>query len=166
MLIRPETPNDHAAIFDLTKAAFAPMSFSDGTEHEAINSLRNDGDLTLSLVADANGIIGHVAFSPAAISDSEGQWFALGPISVRADKQHQGIGTALVADGLKRLSDIGAAGCVLIGNPQVYAPMGFVSDGRLTYGGLDTKYVQYQMLNGRAPQGEIKFALALQEDHT
>ncbi len=166
MLIRPETPADHAAIFDLTKAAFAPMAFSDGTEPQVINNLRKDGDLTLSLVADIGEIIGHVAFSPARINESKGQWFALGPISVHANKQRQGIGSALVTEGLKRLSAMGAAGCVLIGNPQVYAPMGFVSDGRLTYGGLDTKFVQYQVLNGSAPQGEITFAPALQEDHT
>ena len=165
MLIRPETPADHAAIFDLTKAAFAPMAFSDGTEPQAINDLRNNGDLTLSLVADIGEIIGHVAFSTATISEGKGQWYALGPISVRADKQRQGIGSAMAAEGLRKLSEMGAAGCVLIGNPQVYAPMGFVSHGQLTYGGLEPKFVQHLVLDGRSPKGEITFAPALQEDH-
>ncbi|MFT6074194.1 MAG: putative acetyltransferase [Yoonia sp.] len=165
MLIRPETPHDHAAIFDLTKSAFAPMSFSDGTEPGAISALRNDGDLTLSLLGDIGEIIGHVAFSPTTISGGKGQWFALGPISVRTAKQRQGIGSTLAAEGLKRLATKGTAGCVLLGTPQVYVPMGFVSDGHLTDGGLHTKFVQYQVLNGSVPQGKIAFAPALQEDH-
>lgn len=164
MRIRPETPADHQAIFDLTQAAFAPMAFADGDEGDVINQMRDDGDLTLSLVAETDQIIGHIAFSPAQISGAKGDWFGLGPISVRADHQRQGIGTQLAKAGLAQLSQSGAAGCVLIGNPAVYAPMGFVSDGGLTHGGLDPKLVQYIVLGGTHPSGEVRFAPALQVD--
>ena len=165
MIIRLETTADHQAIYDLTWDAFAPMSFSDGSEPGIVDQLRKDGDLTLSLVAEQDGIIGHVAFSPVKISNAEGVWYGLGPISVRADKQRQGLGTKLAHTGLDMLRKMGAAGCVLTGNPDVYAPMGFLSDPELTYSGLSTKFIHFYVLNGAAPKGEINFAEPLEEDH-
>lgn len=165
MIIRPETTADHQAIYDLTRDAFAPMSFSDGSEPGIINQMRADGDLTLSLVADAGDIIGHVAFSPASIAVAEGDWYGLGPIAVRADYQRQGIGTKLAHAGFDHLRKLGAAGCVLTGNPAVYTPMGFSNDHALTYSGLNPKYILYRAWGGAVPEGEIAFADALQEDH-
>ncbi len=165
MLIRPETASDIKAIRELTEDAFAPMPYGDGTEGASIDQLRSDGDLTLSLVAEDKGaIIGHVAFSSAKISEATGDWYGLGPISVRAERQKQGIGTKLAHEGLEQIKARGAAGCVLIGRPAVYGPMGFVSDGNLTHRKLDPAIVQYILLNGAAaPKGEVTFAPALQE---
>lgn len=165
MLIRPESPQDHKAIRDLTRDAFAPMSFSDGSEPDIIDKLRKAGDLTLSLVAEQDEIIGHVAFSPAKIRKAKGDWYGLGPISVRADMQRQGIGTKLAQTGLDMLRKMGAAGCVLTGNPDVYCPMGFTNEHALTYSGLNPEYILFIALNGTAPKGEINFAPALEEDH-
>jgi putative acetyltransferase len=165
MIIRPETEADYDAIYALTRDAFEPMSFSDGSEPDITNQLRADGDLTLSLVAEQGEIIGHVAFSPAKISEAEGVWYGLGPISVRADKQKQGLGTKIAHAGLDILRKKGAAGCVLTGNPDVYRPMGFTNDHTLTYSGLSPKYILFIAFNGTVPKGEIDFAEALQEDH-
>ncbi|MEJ8561894.1 N-acetyltransferase [Yoonia sp. GPGPB17] len=165
MIVRLETAADHQAIYDLTRDAFAPMSFSDGSEPDMIDLMRKDGDLILSLVAEEDEIIGHVAFSPAKISNTRGVWYGLGPISVRADKQRQGIGTKLAHTGLDMLRKMGAAGCVLTGNPDVYRPMGFSNDHALTYSGLNPKFILYMTFNGTAPKGEINFAEALEEDH-
>jgi putative acetyltransferase len=165
VIIRLETAADHQAIFELTRDAFAPMSFSDGSEPDIVNQLREDGDLTLSLVAEQEEIIGHVAFSPARISNADGVWYGLGPISVRADKQRQGIGTKLAQTGLEMLRDMGAAGCVLTGNPDVYRPMGFSNEHALTYSGLNPKFILYYSFDGTLPVGEINFADALEEDH-
>lgn len=165
MLIRPETEADHDAIYALTRDAFAPMSFSDGSEPSIVNQLREDGDLTLSLVAEQDEIIGHVAFSPARIGGAEGVWYGLGPISVRADQQKQGVGTKLAHTGLDILRKMGAAGCVLTGNPDVYTPMGFSNDHALTYSGLNHRYILFISFNGAAPKGEINFAEALEEEH-
>ncbi len=164
MLIRPETPADIRRIRRLTDTAFAPMPYADGNEGAALDQMRKDGDLTISLVAEENGeIIGHVAFSPAQISEASGDWYGLGPISVRADWQNQGIGTKLAHGGLERLRTRGAAGCVLIGRPAVYGPMGFTSEGNLSHKSLDPAIIQYIILNSTAPKGEVTFASALQE---
>lgn len=159
MQIRTERPADDAAIHELTFAAFAPMPFSSGTEAPIIRALRRSGDLTLSLVAEEDGeIVGHVAFSPVTIDGVHAGWFGLGPISVQADRQRQGIGKALIARGLELLRQHGAAGVALIGNPEIYGRVGFESDGLLAYGDLDRRFVQRLVLSGPAPRGELKFA--------
>lgn len=161
MLIRPEAPTDLDAIHELTWIAFKPMPYSAGTEADIIRRLRADGDLTISLVAEEDGeVVGHVAFSPVSIDGRHDGWFGLGPISVKPERQRQGIGKALIAAGLKLLGARGASGCALIGNPEVYGHAGFVSDGKLTYADVDGRYVQRLILRGSAPSGALTFAPA------
>lgn len=60
--IRDETPRDMAAIETVIRAAFAHAAHASGTEHLIVSALRQSGQLSVSLVADAGGeIIGHVA---------------------------------------------------------------------------------------------------------
>ncbi len=160
--IRREEPSDVAHLHALTAAAFAPMSFSDGTEADALDALRRDGDLALSLVAEMSGdIVGHVAFSPVTLSDGSQDWVGLGPISVEGARQRQGIGRTLIAEGLDHMRTNGINGVVLIGNPAVYQSSGFVSDGRLTYRDVPVQYVQYHLISGPPPMGEVTFAKGL-----
>ena len=161
MKIRDEQPGDENAIHALTDKAFAGAPHSDGTEAEIVRLLRAAGDLELSLVAvDDHTIIGHVVFSPLTISGDDGPWFGLGPISVEPKRQKQGIGRALVAEGLARLREHGARGCALIGDPAVYRGMGFESDGKLSYGEVPAEYVLRIVFVGAAPQGELHYAPA------
>lgn len=161
MLIRPERPDDDDAIDRLTTAAFEPQSFSNGSEAPIIRRLRASGDLTLSLVAEDGGdLVGHVAFSPVTIDGSHDGWFGLGPISVRLDRQRQGIGRALVAEGLVWLREHGARGCALIGDPAIYGRMGFTGDGPLSHLDLDHAAVQHVTFSGPPPRGELRFAPA------
>ncbi len=159
--IRAERPGDEDIIHELTQAAFAPMSYSSGTEGAIIRALRANGELALSLVAEEDGeIIGHVAFSPVTIGGHYDDWFGLGPISVRADKQRKGIGHALIREGIHQLKALGAKGCALVGDQAVYKGVGFVSDGQLTYEGVPDIYVQHLTLSGHAPQGVLTFSPA------
>ena len=158
MLIRQERPDEWEAIDALTTEAFRTMPYSQGTEAAIIRALRHRGRLTLSLVAlEEDGLVGHVAFSPATIDGAEAGWFALGPISVRPDRQRMGIGRALIAAGLDHLRAADAAGCLLVGSPDVYAGSGFRSEGRLTYPGLDSALVQWIAFTGALPKGEVGF---------
>ncbi len=159
--IRAERPGDEDIIHELTQAAFAPMPYSSGTEGAIIRALRANGELALSLVAEEDGeIIGHVAFSPVTIGGHYDDWFGLGPISVRADRQRQGIGHALIREGIHRLKALGAKGCALVGDQAVYKGVGFVSDGELTYEGVPDIYVQHLTLSGHAPHGALTFSSA------
>ena len=162
LVFRPETEADHAAIHRLTADAFAPMRFSDGTEPAIIRQLRARNELVLSLAAVQDGaLVAHVAFSPARIADQPG-YLVLGPLSVAPPLQRRGIGSALVADAIGRLRASGAKGVVVIGNPAVYGPMGFVGDCGLTCGDLAPALVQYMPLIAPAPvpSGEVIFSPA------
>lgn len=159
--IRPERPGDEDVIHDLTQAAFAPMPHSQGNEGAIIRALRARGELTLSLVAGHDGeIVGHVAFSPVTVDGHHNDWFGLGPISVRPDRQRQGIGRSLIREGLQRLKTEGANGCALIGDPAVYAGAGFANDGQLAYEGVPDIYVQRIVFSGPAPHGLLVFSPA------
>jgi putative acetyltransferase len=164
LIIRDELGEDEQAIHALTEVAFAPMWFSDGSEAPIIRRLRTSGDLTISLVAEIDGrVVGHVAFSPVTIDGVHGGWFGLGPISVEPALQRNGIGKALIAEGIRRLRSLRAAGCALIGNPEIYGKVGFESDGLLTYEDLDPALVQRLVISGPAPKGELVFAAAFSQ---
>lgn len=141
IFLRPERPDDVDAIRTLTETAFRTAPHADGTEHLIIDRLRAAGALTLSLVMESDGVIvGHVAFSPVTVSDGSVGWYGLGPISVDPARQGEGIGGRLVKDGLERLKALGAAGCVLLGDPAYYGRFGFAADPKLTLDGVPPDY--------------------------
>jgi len=159
--IRPEAPGDEAVIRALTAAAFADEPHSDGGEPRIVDALRSDGDLALSLVAEAGErIVGHLAFSPVSIADGTPGWFGLGPVSVWPEFQSQGIGSALIRHGIADLRDRGARGIVLLGDPKYYARFDFVQHPQLTYPGPPPEYFQYLLLEGEMPSGEVRYAPA------
>ena len=109
MIIRKEVPSDIEAISQVTIAAFKMLPISNQTEQYIINALREAGALALSLVAEMDGrIAGHIAFSPITISSGAKDWYGLGPISVLPGGQRQGIGKALVNEGLSLLKEMGS----------------------------------------------------------
>tara|TARA_R110000772_G_scaffold107241_1_gene209504 strand:+ start:120 stop:614 length:495 start_codon:yes stop_codon:yes gene_type:complete len=163
MEIRTENPSDCETISRITRAAFAPMPFSEGNEAECIEKLRRDGDLTLSLVAinDAE-LVGHIAFSPVFINESFDGWYGLGPVSASPDAQRTGIGSALINEGLARLRQMDAQGCALIGDPAYYSRFGFVGDGRLSYRNLSARIVQWLAFKDTKPSGVLRYSPGLE----
>lgn len=129
MQLRKEKDTDTRRIDEITKAAFAQHPHSSHTEHLIVDALRRSGALVISLVAEIDQrVVGHVAFSPVAISDGSREWYGLGPVSVLPEFQSQGIGSALIFEGLALLKDAGANGCVVLGEPAYYQRFGFRND--------------------------------------
>jgi predicted N-acetyltransferase YhbS len=159
MQIRDERAEDAAAISEITSAAFAQAPHSSGTEPRIVDALRQAGALTVSLVAvsDDGRLIGHVAFSPVRIDRSATHWYGLGPVSVAPDMQRQGIGRALIREGLARLAALDADGCVVLGDPAYYSRFGFVSDPALTTGGERSPYFQRLVLKGEPRRGDVGY---------
>lgn len=158
MILRPECLDDMADIGAVTAAAFEGHPHSDGSEPRIIERLRSAGVLTLSLVAEKEGeVVGHVAFSPVTFSGGEQGWFGLGPLSVRPDMQGQGIGSRLVREGLRRLQENGAVGCVLVGEPAYYRRFGFGTERDLQTPGVPREYLLARPLNGPVPSGIVAF---------
>jgi len=161
MQIREEKQADQLLIHHLTKIAFEPKAFSDGTEPDIIDRLRDNGDLTFSLVAvNNNDLIGHVAFSPVVIGPHTSGWYGLGPISVHPDIQRQGIGSSLINHGLDLLRNLNADGCALIGDPNYSSRFGFLSDGKVQYQDFPTEHVQWLSFGDIKPAGELVFSTA------
>lgn len=159
--IRPERAGDEAVIHELTEAAFRDMPFSEGDEQDLVDALRSDGDLALSLVADdGTRIVGHIAFSPVAISDGTLDWYDLGPVSVWPELHGQGIGSALVRRGIADMRAEGAKGIVLLGSPDYYGRFGFEHDPQLRYPGPPPEYFQRLILDGPAPTGVVRYVPA------
>jgi putative acetyltransferase len=158
LTIRPETPGDSAAIYDLTKRAFAPMPYAGGDEQDLINKLREAGALAISLVAELDGrIVGHVAFSPAFAADGSKSWYALGPVSAEPELKHQGIGSAVINAGLNMLRERDAAGCVLVGNPAYYSRFGFLPFPELCPEGEPAEYFQILPMATQPPSEVVGF---------
>jgi len=161
LVIRDEEPRDVASITAITRAAFADHPHSNDTEYLIVAALRRFGALTISLVAEEAGrIVGHVAFSPVTIADGSPHWFGLGPVSVAPDRQRRGIGTALIEQGLARLRELDAAGCVVLGDPNYYTRFGFVCDPLLTYAGVPPEYFLALPLGSTRAAGEVRYHTA------
>ncbi len=135
------------------------MPFSDGAEADVIHALREAGALTVSLVAIAadEELVGHVALSPVRIDGRPSDWYGLGPVSVAPQIQRRGVGSALMAEGLNRLKELKAGGCVLLGDPNYYSRFGFVSVPTLTYRGKANPYFQRLVLRAPDREGDVSF---------
>ena len=163
MEIRAEIPADVAAIRTVTTAAFVRAPFSNQREAAIVEALRQAGALSLSLVATDEGeVIGHVAFSPVLIDAKSGNWYGLGPVSVRPDRQRQGLGQRLIARGLEELRHRSAEGCVVFGEPAYYGRFGFVSDPDLFYPGAPPGYFQRLALKRTVPIGAVRYHAAFE----
>lgn len=156
--IRPEEPADIAAIEAVTAAAFREAPHTSHTEQFIVNALRRAGALTLSLVAAADGaIVGHVAVSPVTISDGSAGWYGLGPISVAPEHQQLGIGSQLMRQALAELRRLGAAGCVLLGDPAYYGRFGFKAEPTLVLPEVPPEYFQAIAFATVIPSGTVTY---------
>lgn len=165
VVIRRETDADESAIAEVTVAAFTALEVSNHTEQYIIAALRAAGALTLSLVADMEGrVIGHIAFSPVTISDGTRNWYGLGPVSVLPAYQRQGVGKALIREGLTRLKAMNAQGCCLVGHPDYYRKFGFINMPGLVLEGVPQAVFFALSFDGQAPQGTVSFHEAFKAD--
>ncbi len=150
--------DDVSPITEVTIAAFKTLAISNHTEQFIIEALRAADALTVSLVAEVNGrVMGHIAFSPVTISDGTPNWYGLGPVSVLPEHQRQGIGKALIWEGLSRLKDLNARGCCLVGHPDYYKKFGFKNISGLLHEGVPQEVFFALSFDGHTPQGAVTF---------
>ncbi|MGE8414306.1 MAG: GNAT family N-acetyltransferase [Pseudomonas sp.] len=158
LIIRNEQPNDIPAIEQVTREAFLSEAHSSHTEQYIVNALRNAGVLTLSLVAEDNGmVIGHASISPVTFNNGQTRWYGLAPVSVVPARQGQGIGSRLIRQLLEQLQGQGAAGCVVLGDPGYYSRFGFEAGQGPVLAGVPAEYFQALSFMGPCPVGEVSF---------
>ena len=163
--IRKETADDYAQITEVIDQAFDGMPYAAGDESDVVPRLRAADALTLGLVAERDGqFVGHIAFSPVSAEDGSENWFALGPVAVYPQFQPQGIGGQLIVDGLERLKDLGASGCMLTGNPSYHQRFGFKFSPPYCTENVPAEYFMVKRLSEQAlPGGRLNFHRAFYE---
>ena len=123
--IRPETPDDHAAISEVVEAAF-----ESAIEARLVQSIRASIHFIpeLSLVAELNRrVVGHVMISEVFLHDGEARRTipSLSPLAVSPDLQKRGIGSALVREVTALADERGGTLVALEGSPRYYGGLGF-----------------------------------------
>jgi putative acetyltransferase len=128
MNIRFEQPADIAAIHEVNRAAFGTV-----VEADLVNVLRREASPIVSLVADDGGaVIGHILFSPVALSGHEDlKIMGLAPMAVRPAQQRRGIGSLLVLAGLDACRQLGFGAAVVLGHAGYYPRFGFTPASRV-----------------------------------
>lgn len=124
---------DKAAIFQVHETAFGRPA-----EAELADRLRASSSYVpeLSLVAEIDDkIAGHVILTRATIEERPAQegMLVLGPVGVLPEFQRQGVGSALIKEGLRRASELGYRGVALIGHPAYYPRFGFQPGSQLGF---------------------------------
>ncbi|UZJ42372.1 N-acetyltransferase [Prosthecochloris sp. SCSIO W1101] len=165
VVVRDEAQRDVPVITQVTVEAFRALEISDHTEQFVIEALRSAGALTVSLVAEVGlRVVGHIAFSPVTVSDGTPDWYGLGPLSVLPEYQRQGIGRALIREGLSRLKKIRASGCCLVGHPEYYRRFGFVNPVGLVHEGVSQDVFFALPFGEHTPEGTVTFHKAFEAD--
>jgi len=158
MMIRDEKPGDERVVRAVITEAFKPVPVSRQTEGAIYDALREAGAMTVSLVAEEDGVVvGHIALSPVTIGETSGNRLGVGPVAVRPDRQGLGVGRALVEAGLARARSLGAKSVVLVGDPAFYGRFGFAARPGLTHEGVPDQYVLGLSFGVEAPKGMIRF---------
>jgi putative acetyltransferase len=129
VLIRREREGDIPAIRAVTAAAFARPETAGRIAPEAtlVDELRAGPDwlppLSRVAIDDAGRIAGHALCARGHVGAVP--VLGLGPLSVRPDRQRQGVGTALMHTVLGAADALGEPLVALLGDPGYYARFGF-----------------------------------------
>ncbi len=121
--IRPETGTDIASVRDVEVRAFGQTLQAD-----IVDALRASAYPQLSLVATvSDAIVGHVFFSPVTLAAGPANRAAqLSPLAVVPESQGEGIGSALVHEGIERCAGLGWSLVFVLGDPAFYRRFGFM----------------------------------------
>ena len=139
LTIRPETHKDYKDIVSLVLRSFKEgTDYSNGTDIVALIEEIRDSEYyipELSFVAELDSkIVGHFLFSHFPLSKTphgghgeakDSEIVMLAPVSVHADYLRQGIGTAMLKQGIEKVKEMGYKGITVEGNFRFYNTVGF-----------------------------------------
>jgi putative acetyltransferase len=122
--IRDSLPADNPSV-----EALYPRAFPDEDLLPLLRDLLEHRDITISLVATVDArIVGNIIFTRCEIDSGTQDVALLAPLAVAPEWQRQGIGSALVRAGLRRLRDEGFGVVYVLGDPAYYGRLGFAAE--------------------------------------
>lgn len=131
MTIRPETEKDHAEVENLTREAFWNVYQPSCCEHLVVHKLRKDPAFLPGLdyvIEENDGIVAHIMYARAFVEGEDGvrhEIAIFGPVSVRPDRQGQGLGSQIITFTLQKAAEMGIPLVAITGNPAYYRRFGF-----------------------------------------
>lgn len=129
--IRESRPGEQSAI-----QALYPRAFPEEDLLPVVTALLHETDGVISLVALSDGlVVGHAVFTDCGIEGSDRRIALLGPLCVDPDHQRNGIGQALIREGIVCMGMRGAALICVLGDPEYYGRTGFLPER-----GISTPY--------------------------
>lgn len=124
--LRTEEAADSAAIDAVVRAAFPRHPDEVSLLVERIRASEHYVPELALLAEDDSGVIGHVMLSWVGVESAlRSTILCLSPMSVRPDRQLQGVGSALIRDVLGRAEALDEPAVVLEGIPGYYPRFGF-----------------------------------------
>ena len=78
-------------------------------------------------------------------------------MSVLPEYQRNGVGKALIQQGLSRLKDLNAKGCCLVGHPDYYKRFSFKNMPGFVHEGVPPEVFLALTFDGHKPQGTVVF---------
>lgn len=136
MIIKPSSKADLDALLHIEEQAFGEEE--GGEIVELVTALLNDPSAkpVLSLLAfREEKAVGHVLFTKAHLLGSDVSFSVsiLAPLAVIPEFQSRGVGSQLVREGLRLLSESGVALVFVLGHPKYYPRFGFRPAGALGF---------------------------------
>jgi len=106
-----------------------PDAFPDENLLPLVRDLLQDSAVATSLVGVINArIVGHAIFTKCGVVGSNLNMELLGPLAIAPAWQRQGIGSAIVRAGLKRLEETDVNLVFVLGDPAYYKRLGFLPE--------------------------------------
>ncbi|CAM4347777.1 N-acetyltransferase [Paenibacillus alkaliterrae] len=125
--IRAEQPTDAESVFRIHYEAFGEREEESKMAERVRTSEGYIPELSLIATEGDGSLIGHALFSKAEVVDEDLRYevIVLAPIAVKPSHQKQGIGGALIREGLRLAAKHGNSHVFLIGHPSYYPKFGF-----------------------------------------
>lgn len=131
--IRLEEPRDYQLTEELTRDAFWNKYHPGCSEHYVLHQFRDRSEFVPELdyvMEEAGHILAHIMYARAEIQLDTGGVLPIvvfGPVSVRPDRQREGIGSAIIHYTMEQAKKMGFGAVAITGNPEYYKRFGFVS---------------------------------------
>lgn len=126
MQLRLEEKKDYFEVEYLIREAFWNVYQPGCDEHYVMHLLRNDPCFVSALdyvIEDEGRIVAQIAYAKGKLENEDMLLF--GPVGVLPEKQHQGYGSHIIIETLKKAKELGYPCVVISGNPKYYHRFGF-----------------------------------------